>query len=56
MDDYLNKPCSKTALETMLAKWEEVILGPDEEHDKEKGFEQHQDTHPSTTKMRQDTA
>ena len=28
MDDYLNKPCSKTSLENMLSKWEEVILGP----------------------------
>jgi YesN/AraC family two-component response regulator len=31
MDDYLKKPCSKTSLEEMLTKWEEIVLGPVEE-------------------------
>jgi YesN/AraC family two-component response regulator len=31
MDDYLKKPCSKTSLEEMLTKWEDIVLGPVEE-------------------------
>ena len=31
MDDYLKKPCSKTSLDEMLTKWEDIVLGPVEE-------------------------
>jgi YesN/AraC family two-component response regulator len=32
MDDYLAKPCAKQSLEDMLLKWENIVLGPLDEH------------------------